>query len=80
MKARFINENLEIKERLMSPEVSYMEIKGEHFACEYCTFFNSKNSFCNNKKVQSKVNGENGCCNLFNPFPENKVSSDNWNI
>ncbi|MDD4970806.1 MAG: hypothetical protein PHT07_15370 [Paludibacter sp.] len=65
--------------RLKSPAVSYMEIKKDHFQCEYCTFLN-KPSLCMHPRVLSKVSAARGCCNLFNPEPGNKVNSKNWDF
>ena len=65
--------------RLKSPAVSYMEIKKDHFQCEYCTHMNKK-SFCMHPRVLSKVSAARGCCNLFNPVLGNKINPKDWDV
>lgn len=74
------NEKLSnIIDRLKSPEVVYMELKVSQFRCGDC-YFIIDNSYCQNKKIKSKVNFYKGCCNLYIPKKRDEVDSEYWSI
>lgn len=65
--------------RLESSKVNYMELKKSEFKCGHCEY-SSKSGYCNHKDVLAQVNLEKGCCNLYEPTKQDKVSVSNWAV